>query len=518
MRQITIKRMIKGMTPYGALVLYRRTNSLINQIEEYILRRNNINSKVSDLVAKAKVLDINPSPHVVVSLTSYGYRIKQTAPIAVASLLRQSVAPDKIILWLAHGEKVPSLLRGLGRYGLEIRYCEDLKSYKKLIPALEEYPSSVIITADDDVEYPEDWLSKLLAVHKKNPGAILTHRARYITVTERGTPSPYEEWPLINKNPKNNHLILPNGIGGVLYPPNSLSKEVFNKDLFMELAPSGDDLWFWAMGELKNTKRVLIDNGYQNISDYELDSTGLWNTINREKDTGTDAQFVKILKHYPKLITNIGATRALESDFSGSASYWEDRYKLGGNSGAGSYDNLADFKAEVINGFVEEHDINTVMEFGVGDGNQLLLANYPHFIGLDVSETAINMCKRLFEDDKTKEFYTLEQFGNQKAELTLSLDVLYHLIEQDVFESHIHRLFGHSTKYVIIYATDSDDYQPSEHVRSRKFTSYIKDNIKGWKLIEHIPNKYPYDESNPQSTSWADFYIYKKIIGIGDGL
>jgi len=46
-----------------------------------------------------------------------------------------------------------------------------------------------------------------------------------------------------------------------------------------------------------------------------------------------------------------------------SKKYWEARYVSGRNSGAGSYGRLAKFKADVINDFVKNKKINTVIEF-----------------------------------------------------------------------------------------------------------------------------------------------------------
>ena len=74
------------------------------------------------------------------------------------------------------------------------------------------------------------------------------------------------------------------------------------------------------------------------------------------------------------------ATRAPTPTFD-SAQYWRDRYRSGGNSGAGSYGRLADFKAEIVNAFVREHDVASVIEFGSGDGAQLALADYPTLSG-----------------------------------------------------------------------------------------------------------------------------------------
>ncbi len=69
----------------------------------------------------------------------------------------------------------------------------------------------------------------------------------------------------------------------------------------------------------------------------------------------------------------------MKNIFPGSDKYWEQRYAVGGNSGVGSYGKFANFKAEVINKFVREHKIKSVIEFGCGDGNQLKLANYPSY-------------------------------------------------------------------------------------------------------------------------------------------
>ncbi|MDR0569556.1 MAG: class I SAM-dependent methyltransferase [Spirochaetaceae bacterium] len=96
-----------------------------------------------------------------------------------------------------------------------------------------------------------------------------------------------------------------------------------------------------------------------------------------------------------------------QRNFPGSKAYWERRYAEGGNSGAGSYNRLAAFKAEMLNAFVRDNNIQTVMEFGCGDGNQLSLARYPRYTGFDVSETAVKLCKNRFKGDATKTFYLL---------------------------------------------------------------------------------------------------------------
>jgi len=119
--------------------------------------------------------------------------------------------------------------------------------------------------------------------------------------------------------------------------------------------------------------------------------------------------------------------------FRGSKQYWIERYKSGGNSGAGSYGKLAEFKAEVLNDFVRGNAIETIIEYGCGDGNQLKLSSYPFYIGFDVSLAAISRCQDIFCEDKTKTFKLMDEYRGETAQLTLSLDVIYHLIEDDVF-------------------------------------------------------------------------------------
>lgn len=197
--------------------------------------------------------------------------------------------------------------------------------------------------------------------------------------------------------------------------------------------------------------------------------------------------------------------------FSGSADYWEDRYSAGGTSGAGSYARFAEFKAEILNGFVADHDVKVVIEFGCGDGNQLKLAKYPEYIGFDVSSTAVALCQQTFKSDAHKSFHLVSEYNGQVADLALSLDVIYHLVEDEVFEQYMQTLFGASDKYVIIYASDSDNNEDlaNPHVRHRKFTQWIQDNLDSWSLLEHIPNRYPY-RGDHRKGSFADFFIYAK--------
>ena len=202
--------------------------------------------------------------------------------------------------------------------------------------------------------------------------------------------------------------------------------------------------------------------------------------------------------------------------FPGSQTYWEQRYTKGGDSGSGSYGRLREFKAGVVNSFIKGNDIKSVLEFGCGDGSQLSLANYPEYTGLDVSAMAIKLCQERFASDISKKFYLFEPESPSEnkdwrpADIALSLDVIFHLIEDKVFKEYMKILFDSAKKYVIIYSSNFDESQ-SYHVKHREFTRWINQNAKDWQLFQKIDNPYPYDTSDIENTSRSDFYIFKKV-------
>ena len=205
----------------------------------------------------------------------------------------------------------------------------------------------------------------------------------------------------------------------------------------------------------------------------------------------------------------------LENDQSkvpGSKEYWSRRYAEGLNSGEGSYGKFANFKAEIINSFVRNKEIKSVIEFGCGDGNQLTLSKYPKYLGIDVSPEAILVCKTKFKSDSSKCFKLLEDYNGEKAELVLSLDVLFHLIENDIFSEYMQRLFYSANRYVIIYSSNkskTEDNLPP-HVKHRNFTDWIYNNLDNWEMDAYIPNRYPY-KGDYRKGSFSNFYIFRKL-------
>lgn len=195
-----------------------------------------------------------PRPHdlpgkLVVSLTSYPRRYG-CVPHVLRNLLSQSVAPDEIVLWIAHDD-APALslpILRLRKYGLSIRFCGDLKSFKKIVPTLDAYPNVFIATADDDVYYHPTWLEELVSTWTGSHNEIVFHRGHTITLDEDGFPQPYRRWRFQKIEKKVSTLSFPTGIGGVLYPPGALDPQVTDVDTFTELCPYADDVWLYWMG------------------------------------------------------------------------------------------------------------------------------------------------------------------------------------------------------------------------------------------------------------------------------
>jgi SAM-dependent methyltransferase len=198
--------------------------------------------------------------------------------------------------------------------------------------------------------------------------------------------------------------------------------------------------------------------------------------------------------------------------FPGTASYWEARYRGGQTSGTGSYGRLAEFKAEVLNEFVTTKGIQTVFELGCGDGAQLELARYPEYVGVDVASGAVELCSARFGNDATKRFYLAGAVPDDPGtfDLALSLDVIYHLIEDFVFEAYMRLLFARSRRYVVIYSSDYDAATEALHVRHRKFTDWIAMNAPEWRAIGTVPNRFPFDPMLPNDTSFCDFHFFAR--------
>lgn len=250
-------------------------------------------------------------PQLVVTLTSYGRRAAKVVPHVLASLLVQTRRPDRIILWLDNvnfsPERLPRRLAAMrDKYGVEIRFCDDIRSYKKLVPALLLCPDDILVTVDDDLLYKRRLLECLYKAHLETPDmrlCALAHRPRF----NGNCFAPYRKWThnLVRSSAA---PLFPLGGSGTLYPPHSLHADVVDKALFTSLAPQADDIWFWAMGEMAGTKTRLIDFGYPF---YQVDL--LYQLLHKDAslmssnlhEDYNDVQLKNVIGHYPELMAKL---------------------------------------------------------------------------------------------------------------------------------------------------------------------------------------------------------------------
>jgi SAM-dependent methyltransferase len=195
-----------------------------------------------------------------------------------------------------------------------------------------------------------------------------------------------------------------------------------------------------------------------------------------------------------------------------SADYWDRRYRLGMTSGCGSSGELAEFKARILNDFVRKQSIESVIELGCGDGRQLALAEYPSYVGVDVSRKAVELCRKRFAGDAAKSFIWLgdperaRDATLPRADLALSLDVIYHLLEDDVYRRHLEDLFAAAKHHVIIYSSNREDSAGAAHVRHRAFLRDVEAGFPEFRLQLKIDNALP-------EQSFADFYVFSRSGG-----
>lgn len=251
---------------------------------------------------------------IIISLTSIPERMHDIH-FTLYSLLNQGTKPKKVVLYLGQDKfkniELPENVKKLKKNGLEIKYTEDVRSFTKLIPALDDFKDNIIVTADDDIFYEKDWLKNLVETHNKYPKDIIVHKPMQITFDKDKNPKPYKTWSKSAQGANFKNFIM--GVGGVLYPVNSLYSDVKDRTLFLRLCPHNDDVWFWAMAVMNGTKIRVADNfmAQQTLVNPERElnlnsepTLYKGNRINR-----TDLQFRNVWNYYGEIREKVYAEK-----------------------------------------------------------------------------------------------------------------------------------------------------------------------------------------------------------------
>ncbi|MBR8283382.1 hypothetical protein SB768_16615 [Burkholderia sp. SIMBA_043] len=257
---------------------------------------------------------------VIVSLTTFHKRIN-TAFLTLESLFAQRGVQYEVHLHLANsdmlkiGGRLPAAIERLRRRGLKVFFHEEnLKSYKKLYYTIIQGYDVPIVTADDDILYPNKWLKNLLDASKDNPGCIVCYRGHDLNLDRTGTVDSYkriyERGPVSGAEP--NYSLMPTGCSGVLYPPASLARELMDPTLFMELAPTSDDIWFKLCSLVSDVRCVRVSP--RNVEFLSTPDTQRHALFIENVDGGqNDKQMRACFERYPEALRHIRACRARDN-------------------------------------------------------------------------------------------------------------------------------------------------------------------------------------------------------------
>ena len=241
----------------------------------------------------------------VVSLTSYSTRLK-SVHITLESIAAGDVLPSRLILWvdeLAVYENLPLALRRLQARGLEVKHCVNYGPHKKYFPFVQGEPlDKPLVTADDDVFYPRNWLAGLQQAHRATPEQIVCYKAKRLGVGADGITS-YTAWAT-QLGPQASFQNFAIGVSGVLYPPAFLQVLKEQGDAFVAVSPKADDIWLHvhALRSGFKVRQLSADDAYfpslpgtQDIALYN-ENMKLGGNDQVIARLYTDADIVKMLK------------------------------------------------------------------------------------------------------------------------------------------------------------------------------------------------------------------------------
>lgn len=310
--KLKLKLLLKGL--FNSII---RSKTLKNKILRFFNRDYELSQRELESLFNTPILKDIKRENFIVSLTTFPKRI-ESLKYTLHSIFMQDVRPKKVILSLSIEEfmqdcgsmELPSYIKEFEAFGLEVLWNEEnLRQYNKIIPILKKYPNDVIVSLDDDIYYPQGLLRGLYHAHLSNKNVIWTQRARIVSFTSTSIRS-FFEWKLIKRNNslwqnRASFKLFLEGVGGVLYPPNSLYKDACNKDLFMRLCPKADDIWLWAMAILNDTKIAVVEHNLMAsgnamvISPYQQ---SLWLD---NLTSGNNKQVESMLEAYPSILEKL---------------------------------------------------------------------------------------------------------------------------------------------------------------------------------------------------------------------
>ncbi|MET3035630.1 hypothetical protein ABXT08_05990 [Chryseobacterium sp. NRRL B-14859] len=252
-------------------------------------------------ISRRKVKLNEEGQKIIVSLTTFPDRVDKVW-IVIETMLRQTLLPSKIILWLAE-EQFPnkekdlskSLIYYLKNNLLEIKFLkDDLRSHKKYYYALQEYPDDIIITVDDDIFYSNNIVEDLVTLHKKYPATLCSLRGHRVT-KKNDKITKYKDWEKIFGFFGPTFEVFHTSGGGTLYKKDFFKDEVFNLEVIKKYCFFADDVWLNFMLQLAKTKTVKGEY-FSNL--IPIKNKGFKLSTQNVSDGANDKQLHNLISYY----------------------------------------------------------------------------------------------------------------------------------------------------------------------------------------------------------------------------
>ena len=410
-----------------------------------------IDLKIKNLKKSTKV-----TKGLIVSLTTYSKRINNIK-YTLYSLFNQTITPEKIILNVSPEITLPKNLSKFIELGLEIHRCNDIGSYTKLIPTLKRFPDKTIVTADDDIYYPPSWLEILYNAHLEEPSLIHCHRAHRISFINKSI-LPYEKWEKHISKVKPSFSNFLTGVGGVLYPPNSFTDEVYNQNVFSKITPYADDIWFWGMAVLANRKINVVKNNISYLTSTNIfTQLGHNNLYTTNKLGGNDRQLEALLNEYPIIEQKLKSSLPIKLVFDASSLYVQ---KLKNAKRAGIY-NVA---SNLLTKFLEDENFEITLYCDY---------KFYYFIKELAQELGINLIK---ETSKLKRTCGFLFYNAQGLPHKLKFSILYTLRLLDIILPINKKLKNELNKTDIYFSPFEGIIKEAQYLQIKKY-QFIHDII-----------------------------------------
>ena len=201
---------------------------------------------------------------VIASLTTIPARVDNIW-IVIESIMRQSQKPDMLFLWLSKEQfssidVLPKRLKDLQNRGLQIRLCDgNLYSHKKYYYVLRDYPHDHLFTFDDDLIYPTNTISSVMSASIMYPDCVVGRYSNQIGLDEIGNVR-------FISGTKRNIAFQPSWStfigsgGGTLFPAGFLPEIAKDKQTFISICRTADDVWLNTMCRFSGHKVMAIMN------------------------------------------------------------------------------------------------------------------------------------------------------------------------------------------------------------------------------------------------------------------